>query len=90
MRAKSDSGLPSRSGFGYRASVRADADTVVEAVRANDGICTWEQLLVHIPKLKYASPVDLRSISGELKTRHAVSCIVDEHGNYIQFADMAA
>jgi len=87
--AKKNSGLPSRSGFGYRLQVRPDALRVANAVRNLDGIAKWENLLHAVPELAFTLPADLQSLERELIQNHNIAMISDEFGEPIHFASRA-
>lgn len=86
--AKASSGLPARSGFGYRPSIRADASSLAKEVKAIGGILQWSEVVKAIPKFSYVLPADLDSLATELRSRHAIVGQKDEHGTYISFAEV--
>lgn len=86
--AKANSGLPARSGFGYRPSIRADASSLANQVKTSGGILKWSEATKATPKLSYLLPADLDSIATELKSRHGIAGQKDEYGAYISFAEV--
>jgi predicted MPP superfamily phosphohydrolase len=87
VKAKTDSGLPARSGFGYLISqVRRDAAEVSKIVASAGGISTWDQLLADFPELRYALPTDLELLQRELASRHNIGVVLDQFGTPVQFA----
>lgn len=86
--AKSNSGLPARSGFGYDLKAKGDAKRVAEFVAKEGGISKWPNVIVEFPELNYALPVHLRTLQAELKGRHSIHLTFDEHGVPMEFAGL--
>lgn len=85
--AKSDSGLPSRSGFGYAlTSMKRESKAIVDEVDRGQGLCNWESVLSGLPHLRYALPSDFNGLARDLRAHHGISVVFDEYGTPMQFA----
>ena len=64
------SGLPHRSGFGWREGTRAIATAI--AAKSTGGVQTGNELLAHLPKLRFLRPQDLVQVVRRLDTAHGI------------------
>lgn len=86
--AKTGSGLPFRSGFGYAISQpKKEARQIAATVGSLGGVCSWQDLLASYPYFQYVLPSDLESLAQELKSSHSVGVVYDEHGTPFHFAN---
>jgi predicted phosphodiesterase len=85
--AKSESGLPARSGFGYSISqMRREAKKVADFLDGKDGVTDWKSVKSALPYLAYVLPEEIVSLAKELRTTHGIGVVFGDDGEPIQLA----
>lgn len=79
------SGLPYKSGFGYRAAMSFIAHKVSELVKARTPFARWSEIKADYPELAFILPAERSALAKNLKSSYGIHVTFDAHGEFVEF-----